>query len=62
MLLELNKVYDITYATRYEINYLNSIKITKITAKMYYLAYIDGTTFKIRQDSILESKMSTEQW
>lgn len=54
--LELNKKYDIVYVTTYDVNYLDRATVAKITKKMYYLDFDDGSSFKIRIDSVIEAK------
>lgn len=56
--LELNKTYDLAYCSGvFDIDYLSSVTVSKITAKMYYLTLPDGTTEKIAKDSLMDVKI-----
>ena len=55
--MEIGKIYDVIYMLGlYEIEYAKGVKCIKITPKSYRVENSNGTTFLIRQDSIMELK------
>lgn len=55
--MEIGTIYDVVYSRGdYEIEYENGVKCIKLTPKSYRLERPDGSTFLIRQDSIMELK------
>ncbi|QOP45441.1 hypothetical protein FM071_03765 [Sulfurimonas paralvinellae] len=55
--MDVGKFYNVVYTRgKYEIEYENNVKCIKITPKSYRIERIDGSTFLIRQDSILKLK------
>lgn len=60
--LEIGKVYDIIYLTKYDLEYLNSAKLYKETPKMYFFDIKGGKQFRVRKDSVCSCKLSAQQW
>lgn len=56
--MDIGTVYDVVYMCgKYDIEYENGVKCIKTTPKSYCLERSDGSTFLIKQDSIVELKI-----
>lgn len=55
--MDIGAVYDVVYLRGdYEGEYESGVKLIKITPKSYRFERRDGSTFLVRQDSIMELK------